>query len=118
MIILLLRWLGLVLAILMLTVLLPGCVATVGEYGYYDGGDIGVTYYEPAVVEYGGWGSSYHVAPFRGDEHRHEVERHTTSRDGHAAPAYRPAPASRSIPSIPSRSRPGDSRSHSSPTRR
>jgi len=110
--ILLLRWLGLAFVVLMLTVLLSGCVLTGGEYGYYDdGGDIGVTYYEPSVVEYGGWGPSYQVAPFRGDEHRHDVEHHTTSGGGHAERAYRSAPASHSMPSIPSRSRSGGSRS-------
>lgn len=53
----LLRWLGLVFVILTLTFLLSGCVATVGDYGYYD--DIGVTYYGPSVIEYGGWGPTY-----------------------------------------------------------
>jgi hypothetical protein len=110
----LLRWLGLVLAILTLTLLLSGCVATVGEYGYYDGGD----YYEPSGVYYGGWGPDYYVAPFRGGDHRHEGERHTTREGGHTAPVYRSAPATHSIPSIPSRSRPGGSRSQSRPTRR
>lgn len=109
--ILLLRWLGLAFVVLTLTVLLSGCVLVGGEYGYYDDGDIGVTYYEPPVVEYGGWGHSYYVAPFYGDEHRHEVEHHTTSRGGHTARAYRSAPASHSMPSIPSRSRSGGSRS-------
>lgn len=109
--ILLLRRLGLVFAILTLWVLLPGCVATVGEYGYYDGGDIGVTYYEPPVVEYGGWGPNYYVAPFRGGERREDGERHTTSDGGHATRTYRSAPASHAMPSIPSRSRSGGSRS-------
>lgn len=109
--ILLLRWSGLVFVVLTLTVLLSGCILTEGGYDYYDGGDVGVTYYEPSVIEYGGWGPSYYVVPFRGDEHRHEVEHHTTSKGGHAERAYKSAPASHSMPSIPSRSRSGGSRS-------
>jgi hypothetical protein len=75
-----------------------GCIATGGGYGY----DGGVGYYEPAGVVYGGWGSGYRVAPFRGGGHR------AAPASGHA---YRSAPASRSAPSIPSRARGGESRS-------
>ena len=107
--ILLLRWLALAFVVLTLTVLLSGCVLT--GRGYYDGADIGAAYYEPSVVEYGGWGPNYYVAPFRGGEHRHDGERHTTSGGGHAARAYRSAPASHSMPSIPSKPRSGGSRS-------
>ena len=32
--------------------------------------DIGAGYYEPSGVDYGGWGPGYHVAPFRGGDHR------------------------------------------------
>lgn len=109
--ILLLRWLLLLFAILTLTVLLPGCVTTVGDYGYYDEGYSGETYYEPSVVEYGGWGPNYYVAPFRGGDHHHEGERHIDRGSGHAARAYKSAPASHSVPSIPSRSRSGHPRS-------
>ncbi len=122
--ILILCRLALVFAVLTLTVLLSGCVATVGEYGYYDGGDIGVDYYESYGVDYGGWGPSYYVAPFRdGDHHRRDEfrrgdEHRQPSESGHAARTYRSAPASHSMPSIPSRPRSGGSRSHSSPTRR
>ena len=110
--ILLLRRLALPFVVVTLTVLLSGCVATVGEYGYYDGGDIGATYYEPPVVEYGDWGPNYYVAPFRGGERRHEGESHITIEGGHAARSYRSAPASHAMPSIPSRSRSGGSQSH------
>lgn len=99
------------LTFVVLTILFSGCVITDGGDGYYDGGDIGVTYYEPSGVIYGGWGPGYEVAPFRGSEHRHEVEHRATREGGHAARAYRSAPASHSIPSIPSRSRSGGSRS-------
>jgi len=84
-------------------VLLSGCV--VGDGGYYDGGGIDATYYEPNGVYYGGWGSGYHVAPFRGGDH------HLTGGGGHeSGRAYRSAPASHSVPSIPSRSRSGRKR--------
>lgn len=111
-IILLLR-LALAFVVLTLMVLLSGCVVTGGGYGYSDGGDIGVTYYESSGIEYGGWGPGYHVAPFRGDDHRlRDSNRRQTSGGGRvSAPAYRPAPASRPMPSIPSKPRSGGSRS-------
>ena len=86
----------------MASLLLCACEVTgVGVEGSvgYDGG-----YYEPYGYDYGGWGAGYRVGPGRccdrRDDH-HDVGR------GHAgrAPAYRPAPAGRSAPSIPSRSR-------------
>lgn len=96
--------LALYFVVLTLTVLLFGCL--VPEGGYYAGGDIGVSYYEPPVVVYGSWGPDYHVAPYRDGEHR------PTYGGGHEpARAYRPAPVSHSIPSIPSKSRSGGSRS-------
>jgi hypothetical protein len=62
-------------------------------------GSVGVgydaTYYEPYGYEYGGWGGGYHVGPGRGGDRRGE----------HPSHSYRPAPASRRTPSIPSRSR-------------
>ena len=106
---LLLRWLEtLVFVVLTLTVLLSGCFFPGG--GYY-GEDIGPGYYEPSGVVYGGWGPGYHVAPFRGGDHQPP-----RSGGGHApAQAYRSAPASHSMPSIPSKSRSsgGGSGSHS-----
>jgi hypothetical protein len=67
------------------------CVGSVG----YGGGGYGPGYVEPAGYDYGGWGGAYFVGPGRGGERR-------------AAPSpsrgYRPAPASRSVPSIPNRS--------------
>jgi hypothetical protein len=78
-----------------------GCIATVGGYGY-DGNDgVGVGYYEPAGVVYGGWGGGYRVGPYRGGEHR-------PGPGGNHA--YRSAPASHVAPSIPSQSRGGGSR--------
>jgi hypothetical protein len=82
---------------------LASCAVTgVGVEGSvgYDGG-----YYEPYGYDYGGWGVGYRVGPGRccdhRDEHGHPVG---GGRAGHA-PAYRPAPAGRSAPSIPGRSR-------------
>jgi len=87
--------------------LLSGCVV---HGGYYDE-DIGGAYYEPYGGYYGGWGAGYYVAPFREGEHHHSEEHRPHSEGGHAARAYKPAPASHSMPSIPSRSRSGGSRS-------
>jgi hypothetical protein len=60
----------------------------------------GVNFYDAGGYAYGGWGPGYGVGPPRrgGDRGRP---------DSHAAPhtAYRPASPSRSMPSLPSRSR-------------
>jgi hypothetical protein len=76
-----------------------GCVAG----GAYDGGvDVGygVDFYDVGGYDYGGWGAGYGVGPPRrgGDRGRP---------DSHPAPhtSYRPASPSRSMPSLPSRSR-------------
>jgi hypothetical protein len=71
-----------------------GCAVTGGGYGYEGPG-----YYEPSGVAYGGWGPGYFVGPVRGD--------HPQGGRGDRPPphAYRPAPASRPMPSIPSRPR-------------
>jgi hypothetical protein len=98
--IILLRWSALAFVGLTLTVVLSGCILPGGGYGY--GGE----YYEPYGVDYGGWGPDYRVAPFRGGDH------HPGGEGGHgSAHAYRAAPASHSMPSIPSSSRSGGSRS-------
>ena len=104
----LLRWLALVFVGLTLTILLSGCVFPGGGYEYDDGVGIGAAYYEPYGVYYGGWGPGYHVAPYGhgGDHGPAGAGVHASAR------AYRPAPASHSTPSIPSRSRSGGSRSH------
>jgi hypothetical protein len=85
-------------------VLLSGCVVGGGYGGGYDGDvgvGVGVDYYEPAGVVYGGWGPGYHVGPYRGGERGRDVG-HARGGGSHA---YRAAPASHSIPSIPSGSR-------------
>jgi len=79
--------------------LLAGLCACIAIGPGYDGG-VGVGYvggyYEPYGFDYGGWEPGYHVAPPRGGERR----------PAQSAPhAYRPAPSSRSTPSIPTRSR-------------
>jgi hypothetical protein len=88
--------------------LLSACAVTgVGVEGTvgYDGG-----YYEPSGYDYGGWGVGYRVGPSRccdrRDDHRDDRRDHPVDR-GRAgrAPAYHPAPAGRSAPSIPGRSR-------------
>jgi hypothetical protein len=47
-----------------LTVVLAACAVYGGGYGY--GGAPGLDYYEPYGAAFGGWGTSYHVAPYRG----------------------------------------------------
>jgi hypothetical protein len=86
-------------------ILPSACVAPGGGYG--DAGSVGVDYYEPGGVDYGGWDSGYLVGPYRDGDHRGD-----RGRGGSASHAYRPAPASRSTPSIPSGSR-GGGGSHS-----
>jgi hypothetical protein len=83
----------------LLAVGIGGCVAT--GAGYDGGGvDVGVSagFYEPYGYDYGGWGPGYYVGPGRGGERRGGPGRSHT---------YRPAPANRSPPTIPSRSRGG-----------
>lgn len=96
---------------LLLFAAVAGCV--VGG-GYGDGGyagDVGVGYgvgfYEPGGYDYGGWGPGYGVGPPRPgfDRGRPDVGRGRP--DSHAAPhpSYRPAPPSRSVPSVPTHPR-------------
>jgi hypothetical protein len=101
-----LRWLALAFVLCTLTLLLSGCILPPGGY-VYDNGGIEANYYEPfGFVDYGNWGRGYQVAPFRGGYHR------PAGGGGHASGrAYRSAPASHSMPSIPSHSRSGGSRS-------
>ncbi len=98
----------------LVTVLLCGCVATVGGYGYGEGAAIVPDYYEPYGAVYGGWAPEYYVAPFRGGDRRFERgEERRAGRNERPSPtrAYRGAPASRAIPSIPSAPRSGGSHS-------
>lgn len=87
----------------MIMLLLNACAVTgVGVEGSvgYDGG-----YYEPYGYDYGGWGVGYRVGPSRCCDHR-DVHVHPVDRGrGGRAPAFRPAPAGRTAPSIPGRSR-------------
>ena len=81
-----------------LMVLIACCILPDGGIGCDDSACIGAVYYEPSGGYYGGWGPGYQVAPFRGGGHRQ------TGGGGRAsAPAYISAPASRSMPSLPSR---------------
>ena len=110
---LLLRWSAIAFMIGLFTVLSSGCVVPEGGYGYgYDAGvGIGLDYYEPYGDAYGGWGPNYRVGPPRGGDHRPD-------RGGQPHPhAYRAAPASHAMPSIPSRPRSGDSRPRSGDSR-
>lgn len=102
-----LRWSAIVFVIALFTVLSSGCVVTGGGYGYDGGVGIGLDYYEPVGVDFGSWGPGYRVGPVRDGDHRPD------RRGGNPPPhAYKSPPASHSMPSIPSRSRSGNSRSH------
>jgi hypothetical protein len=91
-----LRWAALGLC----AALAQACVVAGVDDGYGPG------YYEPEGAVYGGWGVDYAVGPFRGgDRDRdHRAEAHDDRGGQHA---YRPAAASRGIPSIPTGARSG-----------
>ena len=88
------KWMAVGMGALALTLLYACEVTGVGVDGSvgvgYDAG-----YYEPYGYEYGGWGGGYRVGPGGGGDRRAD----------HPSHSYRPAPASRRTPSIPSRSR-------------
>jgi len=95
------RWSAIALVIGLLTFISSSCIVTGGGYG--------LDYYEPFRGDYGGWGPGYHVAPVRDGDH------HPAHGGGQpASHAYKSAPASRSVPSIPSHSHSGGSGSHKS----
>lgn len=83
-----LPWMTLGLALLLFGSLV-GCLAPGVEVGV--SGGYGGAYYEPVVVDYGGWGGGYRVGPGRGGERGPD-------RAGHA---YRAAAPERRTPSIP-----------------
>lgn len=107
-----------------LSVLSIGCVPYGDGYGY-SGAVYGVDYYQPSYygtygygtygqpyygsypVNYGGWGYGYQVAPYRGGVYHPVPSASRTS-----PPPYRPAAATRPVPSIPSRPRSGDGGPH------
>jgi hypothetical protein len=88
---------------MMLTILFACTVTGVGVDGEVGVGYVG-GYYEPYGYDYGGWGGGYRVGPGRCCDHRDDRGGFDRGHGGHA-PAYRPAPAGRSAPSIPGRSR-------------
>jgi hypothetical protein len=96
-----------VLAVLAVLLAIPssGCVATggYGDVGYAPG------YYEPYGTVYGGWGPNYRVGPVR-DGNRSFDHRPVRAGRSPGRYAFRPAPAGRRVPSIPSGSRPGGGR--------
>jgi hypothetical protein len=94
--------------IVVLFMALAGCVAVGGYdsgYGYDGAVTIGydVGFYEPFGYEYGGWQPGYRVGP----PPRSGYPARSDSHPSH--PAYHPASPSRSIPSIPTRPRGGQS---------
>ena len=104
--ILLVRWSAIAFVIGLFTALSSGCVVPGDGYGYDARVGIGLDYYEPYGAFYGGWGPGYNVGPYRDGGHR------PGPGGGHPPPhAYRSAPESQSMPSLPSRPRSRDSRS-------
>jgi hypothetical protein len=99
-----LRWTAAAPVVALAVALASGCVVTDGGYGYGDAA-YGVGYYQPAGIAYGGWGPGYDVAPFR----RGYPVRYGGHPPSHA---YRAAPASRAMPSIPMGARPGGGGGH------
>jgi hypothetical protein len=93
-------WLAVLVPVLMIA---PACTLEPG-YGYgYDGTTnigVGIDYYEPLGFDYGGWGGNYRAGPPRGGP------RGGGGRGG-ASHAYRSAPASHGMPSLPSGPRGG-----------
>ncbi len=78
-------------------------------YGYDNSLQLGLGYYEPYGGVYGDWGPGYRVGPYRDGGYRRD-----RGGGGHGQPphGYRPAPPSRGVPSIPSRSRAAGVRPH------
>lgn len=101
-----LRWSTIAVVIGLFTLLSSGCVVTGDGYGdgYYGGVGVGLDYYEPYNAYYGGWGPTYRVGPF------HDGGYHPDRGSRSPPHTYRSAPASHSMPSIPSQSRSGGSR--------
>lgn len=93
------------------TILLVSCAITGNGYGYYDGANIGIGpgYYEPYGSYYGGWGPGYRVGPIHGNNYHPALGGHPTPH------AYKAAPKSRPVPSIPSRRRTRDVEKQSRP---
>lgn len=98
---LLIRWSVIALVLGLFTALLSGCVASGDGYGYDNSARIGIGlgYYEPYGAYYGGWGPGYRVGPTRGNNFRQDRGSRPNPR------TFRPAPATRSVPSIPARRR-------------
>jgi hypothetical protein len=92
--------------VVVISLALGGCVVGGygGGYGYDDRSTVGygVGYYEPSGHDYGGWGPGYHAGPPPRGGYEHPAQS-----DSH--PAYHPASPSRSVPSIPTQSRGGQS---------
>jgi len=102
------RWAGIALA----AVLAQSCVVAPGPVGVEGvAPGYGVDYYDPPAV-YGGWGVGFDVAPYgRGDREHHPEFRGREGRDDRGgARGFRPAPAGRPVPTIPTGARGGGPR--------
>ena len=105
----------LALLLIQLTSCAGGTVGVSAGYpdAYWDGPVYGYDldyFYSPPVI-YGGWGPDYYVGPPRWDGHPHDVGGPPRSPRGDGrAPAFRPPPPGRPMPSIPSGPRGGGMR--------
>jgi hypothetical protein len=83
-----------------------GCAVDGAGYGYDGGYAYGADYYGPVGDDYGAWGDGYYVGPYRGGGYYRGGDHggdHGGWGGGHpGGHAFRGAPASRGIPSIPS----------------
>jgi hypothetical protein len=95
------RWPTSILVIGLFSLLACGCAVPDGGFVSDQGVGFGLSYYEPYGIRYGGWGAGYYVGPTR----RGAVYRANSGWAGRHA--YRPAPAFRTMPSLPPRGRPG-----------
>ena len=84
-----------------LLVAAAGCIATGGYYDDSYGASYGVGYYEPYGHVYGHWPSNYRVAPPRRDRDRDVRPQTTHPVSRPRPPAYRPAPPTRKLPTLP-----------------
>ncbi len=102
-----LRWSPAAAAVGLLMILPAGCA--VEGVGYSGGYGYGADYYDGGGYDYGGWGDGYYVGPYRNGGYRGgDHDRGGHDRGGHdGGHAYRSAPASHGVPSIPSGGRGG-----------
>ncbi len=101
-----LRWSSSALVLGLLTIAPTGCAVDGVGYGGGGGYGYGADYYEP-YGGYGGWGDGYFVGPYRNGGYRGGDRGGDHGGDRGGSHAFRSAPASHGMPSIPSGARGG-----------